>query len=81
MVEKRVGVEKDIRFKDIKQFSGNNLFFLSLAHVSTFRSLSNLVCASQFGERVALIASLRDFCTAAGGLDAEKERRDKFAEH
>ncbi|KAK8773742.1 hypothetical protein V5799_011725 [Amblyomma americanum] len=32
IVQSRVGPEKDIRLRDIKHFSGDNLFFLSLAH-------------------------------------------------
>ncbi|XP_077557811.1 neprilysin-1-like [Haemaphysalis longicornis] len=32
VVHSRVGPDKDIRLRDIKHFSGDNLFFLSLAH-------------------------------------------------
>ncbi|KAH8026144.1 hypothetical protein HPB51_016455 [Rhipicephalus microplus] len=32
VVQSRVGPDKDIRLRDIKHFSGDNIFFLSLAH-------------------------------------------------
>ncbi|CAN8032291.1 unnamed protein product [Ixodes persulcatus] len=54
VVEKRVGPNRDIRLRDIKHFSGDNLFFLSLAHGVCTRIFSDAAqVEKKGGKRVA----------------------------
>nr|XP_050039696.2 neprilysin-1-like [Dermacentor andersoni] len=54
VVQSRVGPDKDIRLRDIKQFSGDNLFFLSLAHGVCTRIFSDAAqVQKKGGKRIA----------------------------
>ncbi|XP_065288713.1 neprilysin-1-like [Dermacentor albipictus] len=54
VVQSRVGPDRDIRLRDIKQFSGDNLFFLSLAHGVCTRIFSDAAqVQKKGGKRIA----------------------------